>query len=261
MLTTIITMPAQSASDLRCLKCGSTEFDMTVIRKLAQATALMCGLSTTLLFVLAVFIPDSNPLINSVWRACAITGLVAYSLELWLRSIEKKESKAESERNQLAIALATQASAQANQRAAEARLALEKYKAPRTLTPIQQNAMREQLKKFSPQRLDVWVVGQTTEIAGIASFIISPLSEEGWDINETWPLGRAATGVLVATEAGSDAKTVAAANALIASLNSQGIATFSWKQFSASDQLPIAVARETSPKAIAPIRMIVGTKP
>jgi hypothetical protein len=69
--------------------------------------------------------------------------------------------------------------AQATARALEAQLALERFKAPRTLTQVQQDALAAALGTFAPQQYAV-SVGQGAETGNLLCLLDSLLQKAGW---------------------------------------------------------------------------------
>ena len=164
--------------------------------------------------------------------------------------------------------------AMANERAAKsneiaegerlARLRLEARLAPRSLSPAQQRDLGEKLKLFKGSAVDIFVYGETPEILNITTSIESVLQSEsvGWNA-KFWVVtgGGAVTGILVLTRSGSDAPTLQAARSLLAGLNSEGISASPWKPFTEADTPGMLSGPPWDNNKMAPIRMLIGTKP
>jgi hypothetical protein len=78
------------------------------------------------------------------------------------------------------LASANQQAAQANERAAKAQLALEKFKAPRTLTPEQRGRIVDKLKPFSGTEYDITISESDPEILSFVLTLERVLSTAGW---------------------------------------------------------------------------------
>jgi hypothetical protein len=175
---------------------------------------------------------------------------------------ESKAASAKAESFRLEIAKANESARQAEARAAEANLELARFKAPRTLSPTQQATIANQLRKFGAMRVDVIIIGDAQEIANITGLIIAAIQQAGWNVTL---IGKAisgpnVSGVFVGTHLNSDQNVVDASKALIAGLNSAGIAT---EQFAPqfNDELPMALMGNWDKNNIAPIRILVSAKP
>ena len=83
----------------------------------------------------------------------------------------------------LAIAeldIAKKGAAEANARALEAQLALQRFKAPRTLTIEQQAAISNKLCEFTGTRFDAAVIRSDPETYRLLDMIEAPLTAAGW---------------------------------------------------------------------------------
>jgi hypothetical protein len=76
--------------------------------------------------------------------------------------------------------IAKQGAAEANARAVEAQLALEKFKAPRKLSSEQQAAIVGKIRKFSGQKFDMALNAADPEAAALQQTIESMLTLAGW---------------------------------------------------------------------------------
>lgn len=63
------------------------------LRMIARKIAWISGLAAAVLFVAGVFMQDANPLIRYIWQGSAITGLLAFAIETWLRRLDEREAK------------------------------------------------------------------------------------------------------------------------------------------------------------------------
>lgn len=134
--------------------------------------------------------------------------------------VSAKEQAARAEEH---LAEALQRASSAEKQAAESRLALETYKAPRMLSPLQQAGIATRLRRFGSMRVDMIIIGDAKEIGDIAGMIGTALQQAGWTVTF---LGKAisgpnVSGVFVGTHIGSDRGTNEAAEELILSLQSQ----------------------------------------
>jgi hypothetical protein len=160
------------------------------------------------------------------------------------------------------IAQAGRDAAEANRIAEHERLArlqLEARLADRTLTAAQQARIASRLRGFGPQTIDVIVVGTTPEVSRITDAIVAAIRQAGWAVgNVGSPLAGAAAGVLIGTRKGSPKEVLAAADSLVAALVDTGIVSGPIPPY---EESPPAIFGTWNPSKIAPIRMIVGTKP
>jgi hypothetical protein len=88
-------------------------------------------------------------------------------------------AEAESARGE--IAKANRGAAEANARAVEAQLALEKFKAPRELTPEQQARITFAALPFKGTRFDMAVIPNDPEAIVLVGKIAGPLRAAGWE--------------------------------------------------------------------------------
>lgn len=157
--------------------------------------------------------------------------------------------------------------AQANERAARAELALEQYRAPRAISDADVPKIRALLEPFSGIRLELFVTGQTAELDNLQRMIVGVLRQSGWHV-QSWVLmgGVAATGTVVIIKPGADERVMNAAHALVASLNEAGVISSvisvpPWWQgnWGASPGLLSGSPWSTGGDH-APIRLMIGTK-
>jgi hypothetical protein len=127
---------------------------------------------------------------------------------------------------------------------------------------LQQSNIASQLRRFGARRVDVIIIGDAQEIANITELIAAAIEQAGWTVNFVGKAisGPNVSGVLVGTHIGSDQKVIEAANGLISTLQSAGIACTQFTpQF--DDTLPMALVGNWDKNNIAPIRMLVSAKP
>ena len=164
------------------------------------------------------------------------------------------------------LANTNERAAQAEARAAEANLELAKFKAPRSLTGAQQKSLKDALKSFSNISIDVIRYGETPEIVQLSTALVLPLKEAGWNPRD-WNVvgGGAATGVLIVTKTGSADTVEKGAVALVTALQAVGIASAklpvpeNWGDWGNAPGIVTGLPWERD--KVAPIRMIIGTKP
>lgn len=127
--------------------------------------------------------------------------------------------------------------ASANENAAEAQLALARYKAPRVLSPEQAASVAESMKQWATlpksgaqQSVAVFPAASTFEAARLADQLAAVLGPAGanWSINrfpvtyEVGPLALTGVGLLIS----HNARAEQIANALVQVLNANGIIAF-----------------------------------
>ena len=144
-----------------------------------------------------------------------------------------------------------------------ARLQLEAKFTPRSLTPEQFKDLVAKLKPYSGQRLDILLYGNTPEIIGIASPIAEAANNAGWNV-KAWTTispNMAITGMLVSVRADAPITVEHAADSLVIALNSEGLSCGHYAAFTGTD-IPAALNGPSwDTNDIAPIRIMVGTKP
>jgi hypothetical protein len=195
-------------------------------------------------------------------------------------SERKDELDAENQRNlqrqhdndvaslQLQAAKAIERAAVADQHAADANLALERYKAPRAITDADAEIMRKNLEAFSNTRIEIFLTSDISEVINIHTRIIQILHDAHWQ-PESWNLmggSMAATGAVVLIKNGSGKRVTDVAQALTASLNLAGVPTnivnppAVWQND--WNALPgLANGPVWNPKGEHPlVRLVIGTK-
>ena len=164
------------------------------------------------------------------------------------------------------LAEANERAAHAEERAAEANLALERFKAPRSITKTQQDDLRDKLKSFSEITVDIFTFGETSEIVNLGNQMIPPLTSAGWSPRR-WNItgAGAATGILVVTKNGSSSKVESAAISLVAALTEAGLAATKYPAPEAwgdwTNPIGMTMGPNWEKDKIAPIRMVIGSKP
>ena len=186
---------------------------------------------------------------------------------------KKDLQNAENEAQRAEIARPSKETTEANARAAEAnaiaererlaRLQLEARLAPRSLTQAQQDDLRDRLRPHGAHDLDVLIYGDTPEIVGIASLVIGSITAANWNVRgwSVLPGGMAVTGILVSTRSGSDHVTEAVAGALVSALSAQALDARRWQQFATGDLPGALTGPPWDTSRVAPIRVLIGTKP
>lgn len=140
--------------------------------------------------------------------------------------------------------------AEAQREAANARLALEEFKAPRRLTDKQAQEISSELKVFSGHEFDILEYLLTSEPLALQDQLYRVLVGATWkyiDFKAYRPV-LAGDGVLVSRHPNADSNTKKAADLLVKALSSRGIA---------------AELRANSPESIEQnrVRIQVGAKP
>ena len=151
--------------------------------------------------------------------------------------------------------------AEATKQAAEAQLALERFKAPRSFSAFDRPAAIEALSKFAGTKVAIYVVGEGPEPHDLAESIRDVLTQSGWDaLSWNWIGIGAATGVVIMFKPGSGPEIQTPCETLVAALRAahidSGIMEWKgdWEHFGGMLNGP------ENPVA-APIRIVIGTKP
>jgi len=157
------------------------------------------------------------------------------------------------------IVSAKESAAKAEARASQATQKV----ADRFLTPEQQVQIGDKLRPFGNQKVEILVVGNTMEIDRLASGIRASVTLAGWTIGNDGRsvFGVSASGVTVSTHEGSG-NTINAAASLLAGLIEAGISSVKGPQY--GDRQPGAISgisRDWNPNDVAPIRIVIGSKP
>jgi hypothetical protein len=142
--------------------------------------------------------------------------------------------------------------AEANARALEAQLALEKFKAPRALTDEQVQHIADELKLFAGQEFQIVTYWEMKEPLAFANRIYTPLDLAGWKYikpeRATFMLG-GTEGVQVWRHPNADEGVQKAADALVAALTDADVAAV------------ILKLQNTANPIDNKINLNVGTKP
>jgi hypothetical protein len=211
---------------------------------------------------------------NIFFIGSLVVGVAATVLIVWMSGV--KEAYWEKDRTESAERVASlivqgdqlrKDTAEANARALESQLALEKFKAPRTLTPEQLNRVSERLKPFTAVRFDTSIIPGDPEAMGFLVQIASALEKGGWVWVEwnhpTGPLmnvyqlagkpnigqGGVSVGLRVAVHKDHEAEFIVAATELALSLGAEGAAIMI--DAAAGDEIP---NHDT-------IHIVIGKKP
>jgi hypothetical protein len=164
------------------------------------------------------------------------------------------------------LAEAAKAASEANARAAEARLELERLKMPRSLSRAQQDSFRDRLLVFRGTSIDIFRYGDTPEIVFFSNMLFSVLREAGWSLRE-WNItgSGAVVGILVITKHGADENILRAANELLGTLQASGLDAKEWPADTTWGEFPSSggyiVGPSLDEKTAAPIRILIGAKP
>jgi hypothetical protein len=248
---------------------------MKALRICLVALAWLCAFISAATYAVAVFLNDSNPVLGFIWKASGLSGFGAFALDQILGRFAAKQAAKEaailrselSEANQRA-ATAIQNAEAANKRAEAARmaaddasLALERYKAPRSLSNQSRAAIQNGLASLGPREIDIWICGSTTEIDEMAGTLTELFQGATWDIRNLRPFGVSASGILLQIRAGSDEATSATANAIVTLLRGNGIVAGRWNDFAADERGPVSLVNGSGRRTNAAIRLIVGAKP
>jgi hypothetical protein len=119
------------------------------------------------------------------WLAVAAIATLFFTWALW-KSSNRQQAAAKTEADlrvlkvEQTVADSKKATAEAIARAAEAQLALEKFKAPRTLTPEQRGRIVDKLKQFSGTEYDITISDADPEILSFVFTLELVLSTAGW---------------------------------------------------------------------------------
>jgi len=193
--------------------------------------------------------------------------LVGTAGAFWSGGIRDKYSDERITSNEAKTAQAVAEAAQANQRAEEERLArvkIEERLAPRSLTAAQEAGFQNKLSKFEGTSLDILIYGGGSEDAlPLAGMIAATLRAAGWNVRvwNTISPGRWYRGVGISTLAGTNQGAENAAGELMAALVTEGIGVGRLDQF-VSGELPDTLNGPAwDANNIAPIRMVIGSKP
>lgn len=164
------------------------------------------------------------------------------------------------------IAELQRATAEANQKAEEERLArtkIEERLAPRSVTPAQVQKVVEAISGFHGTDAAVMVAGETQEIGNVAGAVVVILRIAGWTTDSwIWTGIGPFTGINVATKSNASSAEESAADALVQVLQDAGLAAAkmswppaNWDSFGGILNGPPKWDKD------APIRIVIGAKP
>jgi hypothetical protein len=139
------------------------------------------------------------------------------------------DAKSTAEKFQLEIA-------EANARAAEAQLALERLKAPRILNDTQVKAIAALLKEYPGQEYELEAVNDREPLS-LAQGIITAVNHAGWKRENVGGFLMGFLGLRVAVQANALARTKEAAHSLTSALRQQGL-TAEFEENSDSSNTP-----------------------
>ena len=171
----------------------------------------------------------------------------------------------EAEKARAQIADAQARAAEANQKAEAERLAriqLEVRLAPRMLVAEQQQRIISKLSSFHGSAVDIIICGTGSDIGPLSEAISAALERASWHVRKWSAMGGiTATGILIQTADSSTAETEAAADGIVAALNSEGILSGRWDRFKGTDVPAPLTGPEWDANNVAQIRMLLSTKP
>ena len=158
-------------------------------------------------------------------------------------------------------AVAGQKIAEANARALEAQLALERFKAPRQLSSFGRTSAVAALRAYSGTTAAIYVLAEGPEANNLAIAVRELLTQCDWTaLTWSWTGAGSATGVVVMVKPDADAKVRGAARALVSALDTADVASIEqawpgeWGNFAGMLNGP------PNPVA-APPRIVIGSKP
>lgn len=161
---------------------------------------------------------------------------------------------------------AEQDAARLNKEAEDERLArtkIEQQLAWRQLNSSQQEDLTNKLRPFQKTAIDIFIYGNSPEIAQIASSLVSTLQRAGWNAR-VWTVGltnAAVNGILVGSRPGSSKTTEDATLSLVSALQSEGLSSSIWNTFDKNAPYGAVVGPPWDPNKGSPIRMFIGSKP
>ena len=152
--------------------------------------------------------------------------------------------------------------AKANARAAEAQLALERFKAPRDIETERYLRLIDDLKPFNGTKAAIFILGEGPEPAHLATILELALERAGWVQHQWfWSGGGAVSGVVVFYDRDGGDRVESAATNLATSLTTAGVNALvsawghDWNQYGGMLNGPV------NPSPIeASIRIVIGTK-
>jgi hypothetical protein len=250
---------------LGCLKIRSqTTLNINTINPIeTSAIALMAAISKDVRRMLGLSLHGwENAMVVSLIIAgffALIAGAATWAV-VRLQRIEIAESKIEFDKYKLDTGRDI---AEANARALEARLALEKLKAPRSIPSSEIPRLIKLLSGFAGTNAAIYILGEGPEPNAISGVIADLLKKAKWDaLSWNWSGVGAATGIVVLFKEGTEGQIGAACDALVAAFISVNLDAVKqqwpgdWDHFGGMLNGP----NPPAPTA-APIRIVIGTKP
>jgi hypothetical protein len=155
--------------------------------------------------------------------------------------------------------------ANAEKSATDAKIALEKYKAPRNLTQEQADTLRDTLRAFGGSAVDIFQFGETVESLNLSNQLATAFHDAYW-VARSWTVSNAGAvqGILIMTNDGPSAHVDHIATALLAALHAAGLDASKIAkppQWPAWGDLPgMLYGPPWDREHAAPIRLIVGQK-
>lgn len=157
----------------------------------------------------------------------AVAGIQARRLNRRLTTEKTETARREKEAKDRAIADAGVRASEANARAAEANLELERLKSPRSLNLSQTINLVNDLKNIPKQSVEVFALMPDSEMVWTADMITQRLCDAGWQArpnrNRRIPAATFVNGVTVEIQAGADSPVRESAVALTRALSRAGI--------------------------------------
>jgi hypothetical protein len=165
------------------------------------------------------------------------------------------------------VAASNAAAALAGRDAAQAQLALERFKAPREMTQQHFENFKSRLARFRGTGIDIIVFGESTEVMAATSIIFKGLAMAKWNVPPIrnaigGGMWAAIPGVRVMTLQDSTPEAKAAAHELVAELNDAGIPATAEGTIPPGAAIPAAAftGEALSADNANPIRMYIGPK-
>jgi hypothetical protein len=204
-------------------------------------------------------------MVSSLGVAAIAAVLVGISTAI----IIKLQKQAELESNERIASLVVQGdqlrkdTAEANARAMEARVELEKFKAPRSIPAEAMPRLVALLSAFAGTNVAIYIMGESPEPNALAGIVDGLLKQANW-VSQSWNWSGvgASAGIIVLYKDGTAGQVGAACEALVAALTSVNLSAGTqqwpgdWDHFGGMLNGP----NSPSPTA-APIRIVIGTKP
>jgi hypothetical protein len=173
----------------------------------------------------------------------------------------KTQSQKEIATANAAVAIADQRAAEANARATEAALALERFKAPRTISDADAEKISAALSDLAGTEVAIYQIGDGTEPNRLAAALNSALAKAKWSTNIwTWNGGATAVGVIVYCKPDEPFSLGDKCDRIVSALNAVSIDAarqswpWDWDKFGGmlnGPDKPVAAA----------LRIVVGSKP